>query len=122
MATDVLPAHLRSSSPKKVKLVINLKTARALDFTVPLLPIKKPGAASREYLKMETKMQNRLLNLVGVIAVAAFTVHVAIAAPRGARKAVRVSPSVTQQLRNAFGSAPKAVDSKSCDVIWCYEN
>ena len=71
---------------------------------------------------MESEMREKLLSLVGALAVAAFTVQLAIAAPRGARKGIRGSPPVAQQLRNAFGFAHKGVDSKSCDVIWCYEN
>lgn len=67
-------------------------------------------------------MRKSLLCVLGVIALAAFTVALAFAAPHGARRAPRVSPPVTHQFRNAFGSAPKAVESKYCDIVWCYEN
>ena len=67
-------------------------------------------------------MRKSILRIIGVLAVATFTVQVAIAAPHSPRKAARFAPPVTHQFRNAFGAAPRAVESKSCDVIWCYEN
>jgi hypothetical protein len=88
-------------------------------------------------------MQKNALTAIGVLLVATLTIQTTTAAARGTRKAVRASDPVAQQQRNAFGSmdrpsaarsgnsyyngdaglsAPAAADSKSCDVIWCYEN
>jgi hypothetical protein len=72
--------------------------------------------------QMEAKMRKIILRIIGLLAVSTFTVQMAIAAPHSPRKAARLAPPVTHQFRNAFSSAPKAVESKSCDIIWCYEN
>lgn len=65
-------------------------------------------------------MRKEFLSFVGALAVAAFTVQLAIAAPHRAHKAGH--SAAARQFRNAFGSKPNADDGKSCDVIWCYEN
>ena len=79
-------------------------------------------AAFKRAPQVEAKMRKTLLDVVVVLAIAAFPVQMAIAAPRSAPKAARVSRPVAHQFRNAFGSVPKTVDNKSCDIIWCYEN
>jgi hypothetical protein len=71
---------------------------------------------------MEAKMRKRFLNILGVAAVATFTVQMAIAAPYSTQKPGRVSSTAAHQFRNAFGSAHMMADSKSCDIIWCYQN
>ena len=71
---------------------------------------------------METRMRKKLLIILGILVFVGLTIQMAIAAPHGARKAGRVSPNVTRQLRDTFGSASKADESKSCDRFWCYEN
>jgi hypothetical protein len=70
---------------------------------------------------METKMRKRVLSIFGVLVIAVLTIQMATAAPRSARKAVRPAP-VTHQGRDAFGSAPAAVESRSCDRFWCYDD
>jgi hypothetical protein len=71
------------------------------------------------------------------------TMQMATAAALNVRKVARAPVPVAQQLRDAFGSvdwpstalsdysnynrrhglsAPAAVDNKSCDRLWCYEN
>jgi hypothetical protein len=92
---------------------------------------------------METKIGKRVLTVIGGLLIAALTIQMATAAARNARKAARAPVPVAQQLRDAFGSvdrpstaqsgysnnnkrhglsAPAAVDNKSCDRFWCYEN
>jgi hypothetical protein len=71
--------------------------------------------------QMETKMRKRVLSILGLLVMSALTIQTATAAPRGARSA-RVAASATHQPRDAFGSASKAVGTKSCDIVWCYEN
>jgi hypothetical protein len=66
-------------------------------------------------------MRWRVLSIL-VVVIAAWTIQMATAAPRRAPKAARAPAPVTQQFRDAFGSVPKAVGSKSCDRFWCYEN
>jgi hypothetical protein len=66
-------------------------------------------------------MKKSVVSILGVLAIAALTIQIAAAAPRGARKAQVPAPP-THQLRNAFGSVSKAVGSKSCDILWCYQN
>ena len=91
---------------------------------------------------METKIRKRVLTVIGGLLIAALTIQMATAAARNARKAAR-APVVAQHFRHAFGSvdwtstaqsgysnynkrnglsAPAAVDNKSCDRLWCYEN
>ena len=60
--------------------------------------------------------------ILGVLAIAALTIQVATAAPRSARKEVRAPAPVVHHIRDAFGSVPSAVGSKSCDIFWCYDN
>jgi hypothetical protein len=81
-------------------------------------------------------MRIRVLTALGVLLVAASTIQTATAA-------ARAPVQVTRQLRDAFGSvdrpsaaqsdyshdsqrhglsAPAAVDTRSCDVIWCYQD
>jgi hypothetical protein len=70
---------------------------------------------------MEIKMQKRALSHLGVLVIAALMIQTAAAATHHTRKAARSPAPITHQLRDAFDS-PEAVGSKSCDVIWCYEN
>jgi len=77
--------------------------------------------AFNEAPQMETKMRKRVLNILSVLVIAALTIQIATAAPRGAQR-TRVHAPATHQLRDAFGSTSKAVGSKSCDILWCYEN
>jgi hypothetical protein len=65
-------------------------------------------------------MRKTVLNVLGVLVVAALTVQTATAAPRSGGKAVRAPARASQQFRDAFDSAPKAVGNKSCDRFWCY--
>jgi hypothetical protein len=67
-------------------------------------------------------MRKRALSILGVLIMAALTVQMAMAAPRSARKAARTAAPVNHQVRDAFGSAPTGVGSKSCDRFWCYQN
>jgi hypothetical protein len=82
-------------------------------------------------------MPTKVLTVLGVLLIAALTIQEAAAAARHAGRAARASGSVAQQRRDAVGSAqsgysyhskrrgvsaPAATDTKSCDVIWCYEN
>jgi len=67
-------------------------------------------------------MRKTVLSILGVLIVAALTVQMAIAAPRSARKAARAPAPPNHQIRDAFGSAPNAAGSKSCDIFWCYQN
>jgi len=53
---------------------------------------------------------------------AALTVQMAIAAPRSPRKAARTVSAVNHSIRDAFGSAPTGVVSKSCDRFWYYQD
>ena len=57
-----------------------------------------------------------------VAVIATLTIQMETAAPRRAPKAARAPAPVTQQFRDAYGSVPKAVGTKSCDRIWCYEH
>jgi hypothetical protein len=69
---------------------------------------------------MESKMRKRVLPRLGVLVIAALTIQTATATTHHTRKAVR-NPRVTHQMRDAYGSAPEAGGTQSCDVIWCYE-
>jgi hypothetical protein len=85
----------------------------------------KPGAVVfNRAPSMEAKMRKRVLTVLGVLLIAASTMQMATAAVRNARKAARVHVSVNQQLRDTPHklSAPAAIDNKSCDTTWCYEN
>jgi hypothetical protein len=73
---------------------------------------------------MEIEMRKRVLTVLGVLLIAALAIPTAEAAHK-ARKTARAPGAVTQQLRDALGSAdpaPAAMRQKSCDVLWCYEN
>ena len=63
----------------------------------------------------------RLLSVLGMLAIAAFAAQMAIAAPHSTRRAARVAPPITHQFRDA-SAPPRAIESKSCDRFWCYEN
>jgi hypothetical protein len=67
-------------------------------------------------------MRKRVLSILGVVVIAALTVQMATAAPSSARKAARGHAPAIHQFRDAFGSAPKAVVSESCDRFWCYKD
>jgi hypothetical protein len=73
---------------------------------------------------MEAKMRKSVLTVLGVLLIAASTIQMATATVRNARKAARVHVSVNQQLRDTPHrlSTPAAIDNKSCDTTWCYEN
>ena len=68
-------------------------------------------------------MRKRILTVLGVLLIAALTIQTAAAAARNARKAARGSVPVTQQLRERHeSSAPAAIQNRSCDRFWCYED
>jgi hypothetical protein len=69
------------------------------------------------------KMRKRVLIILGVLLIAASTIQMATAAARNARKAARVPAPVTQQPRDRHAlSAPAAIQARSCDRFWCYED
>jgi hypothetical protein len=68
----------------------------------------------------ETEMRKRVLSVLGVLVVSALTAQVAAAAPHSSGKAARASARLNRQFRDVFNSASKPVDTKSCDIIWCY--
>jgi hypothetical protein len=86
------------------------------------MALNRASTLSSSTESMETKMRKRALPHLGVLVIAALTIQSAAAATHHARKPVRNTAPVTHQLRDAYGSAPEAVGSKSCDVIWCYED
>ena len=88
-------------------------------------------------------MRDRVLTIFNVLLVAAFTFGMEPGAARSDRKVARAHHPATQQLRDAFGSAKwpltaqsdfanhserhgvapsPTFETKSCDVVWCYEN
>jgi hypothetical protein len=67
-------------------------------------------------------MRKTIFSVLGILVIAASTVQMASAAPRTARKAAHVPAPATQQFRDSFDSANGPVRSKSCDIVWCYEN
>jgi hypothetical protein len=90
-------------------------------------------------------MRKKVLAVLGVLLVAASTSQMEAAAARSIRKVARAHHSATRPLRNDFAigsvnwpstassdhsnhherhglSAPAAVENKSCDRLWCYEN
>jgi hypothetical protein len=88
-------------------------------------------------------MRKKVLTILGVLLVAFSTSQIETAAARSVPKKARAPHPQTQQLRDAFGavnlpptvqsdrlnhsthhglSASTAVESKSCDILWCYEN
>jgi hypothetical protein len=74
-------------------------------------------------------MRKAVLTILGVALIGALTIQTATAAARHTRKAVRETVPATQQPRErrppstpAAASAPPATHTRSCDVIWCYED
>jgi hypothetical protein len=67
-------------------------------------------------------MSERVLTAIGVLLVVALTNQMTTATARSTRKPARAPHPAVHQLRDAFGSAPGAAGSKSCDIYWCYEN
>jgi hypothetical protein len=67
-------------------------------------------------------MRKSVLNILGILAIAALTVQTASATPRHEQKTARVPAPATQQFRNALGATTAPIREKSCDIIWCYEN
>lgn len=66
-------------------------------------------------------MQKGVLRYLGVLVIAALTIQTATAATSHSRKDRNPAPA-THRIRDAYGLAPDAVGTRSCDVIWCYEN
>jgi len=105
---------------------------------------EKPPAAFLQFIaQWRRKMRKRFLTILGVLLVAVSAIQIETTAARSVRKVARADHHATQQLRDAFGSArwpltaqteyanrserhglsqSTAVESKSCDVVWCYEN
>ncbi len=67
-------------------------------------------------------MRKSIFSIVGALVAAALTVQAASAAPHPTGKAARAPAYATQQFRDAFGSTIEPARSKSCDMLWCYEN
>jgi hypothetical protein len=75
-------------------------------------------------------MRMRILTILGALLVTVSASQMETAAARGVRKVVRAAHPTTQQLRDGVGSRPErhgtsaamAVESKSCDIFWCYGN
>jgi hypothetical protein len=62
-------------------------------------------------------MRRTVLTVIGVLLIATLTSQTTTAAARYARKFARAAVPVTQQL-----SAPAAIQSRTCDIRWCYED
>ena len=63
------------------------------------------------------------ITVLGVLLIATLTIQTATAAARNARKSARAPVPVTQQIRERDGFfAPAAVQSRTCDRLWCYED
>jgi hypothetical protein len=79
------------------------------------------GAAARlsftTALLAETTMRSRVLTVLAALLMAALTIPTADAARHG-RKPARA----TQQQGDGKPAVPAASGTKSCDVIWCYQN
>ena len=79
------------------------------------------GAAARlrftTALSPETTMRRRVLTVLAALLMAAVTIQTADAARHG-RKPARA----TQQYGDTRSAAPAASGTKSCDVIWCYQD
>jgi hypothetical protein len=58
-------------------------------------------------------MRKRVFAVLAVLIIAALNFQMAIAAPHGARKAVRAPAPVNHQIRDAFGSVPNAGATKT---------
>ena len=74
-------------------------------------------------------MRKAVLTVLGMALIGALTIQTATAAARHTRKAPRETVPATQQPRErrqpsppAATAAPPATHSRSCDVIWCYED
>jgi len=90
-------------------------------------------------------MRKKVLTILGVLLVAVSMSQMETAAARSVAKKTRAAHPQAQRLRDAFAlgsvnwpstaqsnhsnhnerhglSVPRAVESKSCDVIWCYDN
>jgi hypothetical protein len=63
-----------------------------------------------------------VLRIFSALIIISLTIQAAAAAPRHERKETQASAHSSRQIRAAFGSVPRGVDSKSCDIFWCYEN
>jgi hypothetical protein len=70
---------------------------------------------------METKMRKMSLMILGVLAISACAIQASTAAPHNSKAAAH-SSSAAHQFRKAFGSAEKTTGTRSCDIIWCYED
>ena len=83
-------------------------------------------------------MRKKVLTILGVLLVAVSASRMEKAAGRSVLKKTGAPHPQTQQLRDGFAltarwdrsnhteqhglSSLKAVENKSCDIIWCYEN
>ena len=72
-------------------------------------------------------MRKAALTVLGMALIGALTIQMATAAPRHTRKPARETVPATQQPRerhppSAATAAPPATRTRSCDVIWCYED
>jgi hypothetical protein len=107
---------LRSRQSRAFELLKFAQTANKLDAIV------FNGTRS-----METNMRKAVLTVLGMALIGALTIQAATAAARQTRKPARVSAPASQQPRerhppSAPASAPPATHTRSCDVIWCYED
>jgi hypothetical protein len=64
-------------------------------------------------------MRGRVLTVLAALLMAALTIQTAAAARHG-RKPARAS--ATQQQGDTRPAAPAASGTRSCDVIWCYQD
>jgi len=75
---------------------------------------------------METNMRKAVLTVLGMALIGTLTIQTATAAARHTRKAARETVPATQQPRQrhppAATAASPATHTRSCDVIWCYED
>jgi hypothetical protein len=76
---------------------------------------------------METGMRKAVLTVLGMALIGTLTIQMAAAAGRHTRYAPRAPVLTTQPPRErhppaAPSSAPPATHSRSCDIIWCYED
>jgi hypothetical protein len=76
---------------------------------------------------METSMRKTVLTFLGMALISTLTIQMATAAGRHTRSAPRARVPESQQPRErhlpaAPASAPPASHSRSCDIIWCYED
>jgi len=74
---------------------------------------------------METDMRKAVLTVLGMALIGVLTVQIATAAGRHTRNASRTAVPATRQPRERHPPAtpaPPATHSRSCDIIWCYED